>query len=428
MGVRLAAVLMILVAAIAAAPVALAAPQAVTVGLYFGDNAPKSVTLGGAGDWKARKDHGHYTGVYRVRVSGGEIEIVKPGDGSGKIGRWVDLTPAAKNSGLALDGRTYRGLIKIEAQPDGGLKVTNKLEMEDYLQGVIPNEMFSIPGALDALKVQAVISRTLAMFIKTTQPRHEGQGFDVCATGHCQFYRGLTSETNTGNEAVKRTRGEILTYQGKAILAAYHANAGGYTAPTDEAWPGSLRVRYLTPVRSPYDDFASQLNYSDCFQWRETIRPEQIRERVRSLTGKDPGEVRDIIVARSDSDRVKELRVIGSLREVGVTGPQRIRTALGLVGEATGKSYDHDLRLVTIERNGDRFSITGYGAGEGVGLSQHGAIGMARAGFTYPEILGHYYRGVSLSENYGAGDSTYLRAPDLRVRAQSPKAKPTEPG
>jgi stage II sporulation protein D len=413
---KLATLLSVSVTLCSLARVAPARQQTITVGLFYGDSAPRAVTVSGQGDWEAHRRQGRFNGAYRVVSSDGELEMSRPGERAAKIGPWLNLTPGAKTPPLTLDGSAYRGTLKVEVQPSGGLKITNTLDLEHYLQGVVPNEMFAIPRALEALEVQAVVSRTLAIFIKTTQPRHPGQGFDVCAIGHCQFYRGVNSESDCANQAVQHTRGKVLTYQGKVILAAYHANAGGQTAPTDEAWPGSLRLKYLAPVASPYDDVADTFHYGDCYQWTELVRPEQIRKQVQSLTGRDVGEVRDVIVWRSESGRIKELKVVGSQREVTVGGPRQTRLVLGLVQEATGKSYDHDTRLVNIDRTRDGFLVTGYGAGEGVGLSQHGAVGMAGANFTYPQILGHYYRGVDLTEDYGSGSSTRLRVPDLRLR------------
>jgi stage II sporulation protein D len=416
MSCKITALLAFVLAICIASAAAPARAQTVSVGLFFGAAAPHSVAFRGQGDWEAHGSHSRFSGAYTVTVEGRELAIAKQGERSARVGRWLNLAPAHASSSVTLGDTAYRGLLKLDAQPTGGIRVVNIVDMESYLQGVIPNEMFSIPRALQALEVQAVVSRTLAMFIESTQPRHPGAGFDVCNTGHCQVYRGASSETTCGNDAVQRTRGQVLTYQGKVILAAYIPNAGGHTAPTDEAWPGSLRVKYLTPVVSPYDDYAAAFQYGDCYQWKELVQPEQIRQRVQRVTGERPGEVRDLVAIRSESGRIRELRVAGSAKVVKVSGPRNIRFVLGLLQETTGKAYDHDTRLVSIHKMPQGFTISGYGAGEGVGLSQHGAVGMANARFSYREILGHYYRGVSLSENYGAGRSVALRPPDMKPR------------
>ena len=403
-----------------AAPAARA--ETVGVGLIFGAGAPSNVTFSGRGNWEAHHSRSRFDGAYTVRVEGRELAVARRGERPARVGRWLILAPAQPNSCVTLGDTAYRGVLKLDVQPAGGIRVIDVVDMESYLAGVVTNEMFSIPRALEALEVQAVISRTLAMFIKTTQPRHPGAGFDVCNAGHCQVYRGASSETGCGNDAVQKTRGQVLTYQGKAILAAYIPNAGGHTAPTDEAWPGSLRVKYLAPVSSPYDDCAATFEYGDCYQWKELAQPDQIRDRVRRVTGERCGDVRDLVAIRSESGRIKELRVVGSSRVVKITGPRDVRFVLGLLQEVTGKPYDHDTRMVSIRKTPQGFAISGYGAGEGVGLSQHGAVGMASARFDYRQILGHYYRGVSLAENYGAGKSVALTAPDMKPRQPAAKA------
>jgi len=397
--------------------------EQIRVGLHFGDHAPSSVTISGQGCWEAERSQGHLAGAIRISSTGEELELSRSGTRLIRIGRWVKLNSSGTTPTLVLGGRSYRGLLKIEAQPAGGLAVINTLNLEDYLQGVVPNEMFAIPRAFAALEVQAVISRTLAMFIRSDQPRHHGEEFDVCATGHCQVYRGASSETANANEAIQRTRGQVLTYRGKAILAAYHANAGGQTASTDEVWPGSIRLKYLEPVSSPHDDFAYAFQYGDCYQWRETVKSEEIRGRVHSITGQDVGPVREVLVTQSGSGRIRDLRIIGGWHNAVIRSPRDIRIILGLMQEATGKPYDHDIRLVSVQKTQDDFIITGYGAGEGVGLSQHGAVGMARAGYTYTEILGHYYREVDLTQDYGSGSLMHLRTPDLGMKGQTQRAE-----
>jgi len=395
--------------------------ETVRVGLYFGDHAPSAVAVNGQGQWQAGRERGSLQGAVRLRANAGHLEISQAGEHPREIGRSIEISPARAGSPLILDGISYRGLLRVEVQPTaaGGLRVVNSLDLEDYLRGVVPNEMFAEPVACE---VQAIISRTLAIFIRDHQRRHAREdGFDVCATGHCQVYRGVSSETGQADDAVRRTRGEVLTYHGAVILAAYHANAGGHTAETDEAWPGSSRLPYLSPVGSPYDGVAADLGYPDCYLWQEKAGAGPVRERLRAVTGYDVGEVRGMaVLERWPSGRVKQLRVTGARRQVTLWRPRDIRRALGIGQEDSGKPYDHDLRLVSIRKTPDGFLITGHGAGEGVGLSQQGAVGMARAGFTCEAILGHYYRGTELTDDYGRGRPRPLSAPSLLARAARP--------
>lgn len=395
--------------------------ETIRVGLYFGPSSPESVTVSGAGSWRGERDRARLEAPIRIAAGSGSLEVAESGARSRPVGRWIALRPRAKAEPLDLDGAAYRGELRIELAPSGNLKVVNLLRLEDYVRGVVPNEIFSQPTAL---KVQAVLSRTLALYIRDHQRRHPGsEGFDVCTGGHCQVYRGVESETSEATAAVQATRGEVLTSQRRVILAAYHANAGGRTAEVEEAWPGSSRVEYLQCVASPYDHTARLLGYPDCYHWRVSVTGEQVRARLRSVAGRDVGAVQSVSVSRrSRSGRVGELHVVGARGEEKVYRPRDVRSVLGIGREATGKPYDYDTRLVGVERRGDGFVVSGFGAGEGVGLSQHGAVGMGRAGFSYQQILGHYYPGVELAEEYGRGRSHPVPAPELRARmsAHSP--------
>ena len=418
------ALLLALICAVSSCLLGLAGPaeaETIRVGLHFGGHAPRALSLAGRGLWEAERGRGRLDGEARVTALAAGLEVRFPGAPPLAVGRWIAFSPDRDAPPLALDAAAYRGGLRVDLQSPGRLRVVNTLDLEDYLPGVVPNEIFAVPGALEA---QAIASRTLALYIRDHQRRHPASdGFDVCAEGHCQVYRGAGSETPLATQAVQRTRGQILTSRGRPILAAYHANSGGHTAETDEAWPGSLRLDYLAPVPSPYDFVAGDLGYPDCYRWQVTAAPRELRDRLLRVAGVDVGEVREARVTESwPSGRAKQLRITGARAGAALSRPRDIRAVLGMRGDQTGKPYDYDLRSVTVERKGGRFLITGYGAGDGVGLSQHGAIGMARAGLTYEEILGYYYREVALTEDCGRGPSRSLPRPALDA-VSSPAAR-----
>ena len=117
------------------------------------------------------------------------------------------------------------------------------------------------------------------------------------------------------------------------------------------------------------------------------------------------GEVRDLVVRqRSRSNRVRDLEVVGTAGRARVVGTAAVNQVLG-----TPSSKLH------LKKKGNSFVAEGWGYGDGVGLSQHGALGMAWAGYSYQEILGFYYRGVSLAEDYGRGQSLALAQPPLKT-------------
>ncbi len=123
--------------------------------------------------------------------------------------------------------RPYRGRIEVFANPRGTLTVVNVLGLEDYVRGVVANELS--PGgypALEAQKAQAIAARTYAL---RNIGQFRAQGFDLLPTTRSQVYRGLSSEHPLSTRAVDETRGLIATYEGEPINALYTSTCGGRT-------------------------------------------------------------------------------------------------------------------------------------------------------------------------------------------------------
>lgn len=390
------------VAALAAAP---QEEMTIRVGLAFGETAPRSVTIRGKGRFQAAESFGSFGGELRVSASERSLVVGRFAEQT-EVGPWLELWAAGSDPWLELNSYAYRGRLRLELQPGGGLKIINVVGVEDYVRGVIANEMFADP---EGYKVQAVASRTLALYVRDHAPRHLGEGFDVCTEGHCQVYRGVDSESPLVEEAVRLTAGEILTYRGRPIFAAYHANAGGATDAVDEVWPGSIRedFPYLTSTESPFDQEAERLpGYQWCFRWRREVSRPEVAARL-AARGQEVGEVKELrILARSRGGRAKVLEIIGTAGKARIMGTAAISQVLGTPSS----------KLELREEEG-RLVAEGQGYGDGVGLSQHGALGMAWAGYGYQEILAWYYPGVSLARDYGRGQATPLARPQVRAPA-----------
>jgi stage II sporulation protein D len=132
-----------------------------------------------------------------------------------------------QNVPVRYNDRPYRGRIEVFANLRGTLTVVNELGLEDYVRGVVANELS--PGgypAIEALKAQAIAARTYAM---KNLGQFMAQGFDILPTTRSQVYRGLTSENPLSNRAVEETRGMIATYNGEPINALYTSTCGGRT-------------------------------------------------------------------------------------------------------------------------------------------------------------------------------------------------------
>ncbi len=129
-----------------------------------------------------------------------------------------------KNSPVRFNDKPYRGRIEVFANTHGSVTVVNVIGLEDYVRGVVPNEL-SYP-ALEALKAQAIAARTYAV---KNRGQFGSEGFDLLPTTRSQVYRGLSSETSLTSRAVDETRGVIATYNGEPINALYTSTCGGRT-------------------------------------------------------------------------------------------------------------------------------------------------------------------------------------------------------
>lgn len=260
--------------------------------------------------------------------------------------------------------------VTIKRQ-DGSLL---KLELEEYLIGVVGAEM---PASfhIEALKAQAVIARTYAL-------KAEENHVQLTDDSRTQNYKNQTELKEMWRaefdryysriqEAVTSTKGIYLTYRGKVIDAVYHSTSNTKTEDAQYVWGKS--EPYLVPVKSEYDTL------NKTFEETKFMAYEEISNRLGLTVTKDTD---FIINGYTTGNRVESIQV----GEKTFTGA-RFRSLLQL------KSTDFE---ITKEEYGISFLTKGWG--HGVGLSQYGAYGMARNGFTYEEILKHYYTGVELAK------------------------------
>lgn len=163
------------------------------------------------------------------------------------------VVPTLAQEELWVDGAAYRGVLAVRLG-DGGLTVVNIVHIEDYLRGVVPNELSPLAyPQIEALKAQAIAARTYAL-------RNLGQfaarGYDICATPACQVYRGRSSEHALTDRAVSETRGQIAAWHGKPVNALYTSTCGGHTENASNVFEGEtaayLRGVACTPERSAW--------------------------------------------------------------------------------------------------------------------------------------------------------------------------------
>lgn len=268
------------------------------------------------------------------------------------------------------------------------------MSLTEYLYGVVAAEMPSYFDA-EALKVQAVASRTYTIYkmlnISFNSSGHGSEGAHICTnSGHCQAYISREeAESKWGKAyadkifeavcpAVDATKGQVLLYDGEPIFAAYHSMSYRFTDDVENVWGGDYP--YLKSVSSPEDDNFSGLTDDAVFTSAKFKKYVTAQSKKADLTA-DPSEwVSDYVF--NDSGRVQEI-VIGGVTFTG----RQIQSVFGLRSANFTISYDAET---------DKFTFTVKGRGHGIGMSQYGANLLANEGYTYAEILCHYYTGVTI--------------------------------
>ena len=291
----------------------------------------------------------------------------------------------------------FAGALKFIVEGDK-VRAVNLVGMEDYLLSVISSEMKS-SASPELLKAHAVISRSWLLARMTDHSAHAD--FDVCADDHCQRYQGLTMAAgDTVRSAIDETWGQVLRYRGGLCDTRYAKCCGGRTELFSTCWE-DIDYPYLQSVEDPWcdcenDEILGQVlnDYDqqtrDFHDWTVRYAPEELSALVRERTGIDFGEILALEpVERGPSGRIKYLRIVGS-KHTEVLGKElRIRRALS----------DSHLKssAFSVERDpGGAFILRGRGWGHGVGLCQIGAAVMAARGYTYDQILTHYYTGAEI--------------------------------
>ncbi|TAH62997.1 MAG: SpoIID/LytB domain-containing protein [Gottschalkiaceae bacterium] len=378
--------------------------------------------------------------INRIVLSNGNNEIIL----MFSINDNIHLSSLNQYEGLVKVGNNnYRDFITFFIK-DNEVTVINNIEIQHYLYGVVPKEMY--PGwPLEALKAQAIAAKNYTLL---NMNKHSNEGYNLCNTQHCQVYGGYDVEHIMTNRAVDETIGRILTYNDKLVNTYYHASSGGNTESSENIWSES--VPYLRGVA---DDFSLGSPYDS---WQFVISKEEVRERLLEI-GIDLGDITSIeVVSTSQNGRVQELLIKGVLRSE-ILKKERTRQIFGttnikstwfevmLQGES-GKITIKDIYIFNINNgevkkqtlnnlsvmsvNGlysiDSSSLTknivitdgvssnevssiennniansygkyvfnGRGWGHGVGMSQWGAKKMAELGYSYIDILEYYYTGA----------------------------------
>ncbi len=306
------------------------------------------------------------------------LRVVPSGAGLDVVGaRRVDLRALrfeVRRGSLRVGVRDYVGALEVSRQGPG-LLLVNELAMEEYVAGTVRGEA-SERWPSEALRALAVVARSYAVY---QQGRGAGKAFHLVAGNQDQNFAGWAVEGSPPREAARATAGQVLTWQGRVFPTFYHSDSGGFTEAAQSVFSGDV-----PPLLGVRDEFSME---SPNYTWTVTISLAVIGERLRR-GGLDVGQVSGLtILERSPSFRVARMTVEHSRGTSTLRGADFRR----LIGYDALKST----LFVPIAQNG-AVRFEGRGWGHGVGLSQFGAKGMADRGYTYPQILEHYYPGTVL--------------------------------
>jgi len=348
------------------------------------------------------------------------------------------------------EDQSFQGDLILCPRKDGTITAINEIPLEDYLKSVISSEM-SAEAPMEFLKAHAILSRswllaaldrkekTKEVPIRTEKiiekegevmrwyDREDHDLFDVCSDDHCQRYQGITKiVSRQAEEAVRETRGMVITFKDEICDARYSKACGGITEEFETAWDDK-QAPYLTsildapvshqPIITEEEASAWILSEPEAycntkdehllgkilpdfdreiksfFRWRVEYSRQELEEILREKSGFDFGTLQKIVtLKRGPSGRISRLKIIGSKRSIVVGKELEIRRWLS-------RTHLYSSAFV-VRVEADRFIFNGAGWGHGVGLCQIGAAVMATRGFSAEQILKHYFRGIEIKKIY----------------------------
>jgi stage II sporulation protein D len=248
---------------------------------------------------------------YEAHRAGSSVRLRSSG---GKL-----LAPCGKrlratgNGTIEIDGHgTFRGALEaLPADGSGSLNVINALALEQYVKGVMPNE---VPPSwpFEQLRAQAVAVRSIALTSSV------GDGYDVYPDTRSQVYEGLESEYARTNRAVNKTSGEVVMYRGEIAQTFYSACSGGHTESVVNVF--GTAIPYLVGVPDPYD------YYCPLHKWKLKFSGPEISERLGAYL---KGRLKRVVVTkRGVSPRIVSAKLIGTGGVSTVSGSE-LSVALG---------------------------------------------------------------------------------------------------
>ncbi len=318
----------------------------------------------------------------------------------------------------------YRGSIELVATADG-LLVINELLLEEYLYAVLPSEMPTFYNE-EALKAQAVCARSYA-YNQLMASRYREYGAHVDDSVNCQVYNNV-AEDEESIQAVKETYGMVAAYEGRVVTAYYFSTSCGRTASYEEVWEGAEPITYLTgclqnEAREKQSmqeeevfrkfitatDIDTYENDFSWYRWHVVLPAEQVAaaaglSELHSIAVTERGTsgiALKVTVSGKKSNGEKVEKAIEYQTAIRKLLAPKKQEVIRQDGESAGTMslLPSAFFVMDVSKKDGKvteIALQGGGYGHGSGMSQNGAQGMASAGKSYEEILGHYYEGVEL--------------------------------
>lgn len=318
---------------------------------------------------------------------------------------------------------SFKGSAEIKSSGSTAT-LYNLLGMEDYVKGVVPNEMMTGWPA-EALKAQAIVARSYADSSKT-----------VSSTPASQVYGGYSSEHKDTNAAVDATKGKLVKYNGKTVQAYFFSTSGGKTAAIGDVW-NTAQVPYLVSVSDPYEK-SPLANWTENFRASELVKsfgfpagtvlysitanPKGVNGEIGSVTmatsagtvtkSGNENTIRHLFETSSNSYGYLKsnwftMTSTPSFTVQGAADSQEQYSVKGsTVMTANGETTVSDANVqvqtatgtVSQETDPASIQINGKGWGHRIGMSQYGAKGYAEKGYSAEYIIQHYYPGTVISQ------------------------------
>ena len=315
----------------------------------------------------------------------------------------------------AESAKVYDGSLRLQPNAYGSFTLVNNVPLESYLRGVVPYEI-GAGAPTEAIAAQTIIARTYAL---RNLRRFEIDDYQLCATVHCQVYKGLSGATEKTDRAIANTAGLVLTYQNELVDALYSSTSGGVTAYFSDTWNGAERPYLKSVIDSPYSvwdlsraslaqeqtfrqfiDLEQGFNETgrSLFRWNKTRTIKDLNQDLRKYLRKTRHPLTDFttiekmeVLKRSPSGRILDFAVTTD-RGIVKLEKNEVRSAFEPPRSTlfyVEPVYDESKQL-------SAYAFVGGGFGHGVGLSQYGSYNLAKLGYLAAQILAFYYPETSI--------------------------------